>query len=88
MGATFCAFDLDSFSIRIRESFHGSRDFIVEGRPPTLGIELVLGSVKRGVASLADVSTWFEVCFVLSTKGTLGTLSYNDPFFLGCKLVQ
>ena len=88
MGPAFCAFDLNSLAVRIRESLHRSRNFIVEGGPPALGVKLVLGSVKRAVASLADVSTRFEVCFVLSTKGTLGSLSCYDPFFFCCKFVQ
>jgi hypothetical protein len=81
MRSTFCTFDFDSLSIRIRQPFHGTRYFIIKARPAAVGIEFVFRLVQRCVASLADVSSRSCVCLVLTTERAFRALSNDYSFF-------
>lgn len=50
-------------------------------------IELILGPVKRGTASFANVRAGFEICLMLSAERTLCSFVNDDLFFLRGKLV-
>jgi len=73
------ALDLDPLPVRIRKTAHGARDLLVERRPATMGVELVVGSVQRGAAVLALVGAAHEVSLVFSGERGLGPLVENDP---------
>lgn len=55
MSVAVRAENLGTTLIRIRQSGHGSLNFIIEGRPATVAVELVVRLVQSGVAASAYV---------------------------------
>jgi hypothetical protein len=50
------ALNLDSIAVRISQTLDGCGDLIVESRPATVRVELVIGAIEFGVAAAAEVS--------------------------------
>ena len=74
--------------VGVRQALHGAGQFVVEARPATTGVELVIGFIKRRAASSAHVGPGLVVIVILAGEGPLRALLYNDGLFLGCQLFQ
>jgi len=75
------ALDLDALPIGIGDSTYGSFDLPIEGRPPAMGIELVLRSIQRRPALLALVGSGTDGAFVFSGKGWFRALVQDHTLF-------
>lgn len=84
VGPTACALDLRPHSVRIGQPTDRPRDLLVETRPATVGIELVIRSVKGCVASSAGIHPRGMVVFVLARERRLRSLA-NDDTLLGTR---
>src|SRR4051812_25769620 len=65
----------------------GAGDLVVEARPATVAVELVLSGVQRRIAAGAKRSPRNLQRPVFTGKGPLGSLVHEDPRFFGCQLV-
>jgi hypothetical protein len=73
------ALDLDPHPVRVGQPLDSPRDLLVKARPSAPGIELALGPVQRGSASLALVRPRRGEVLVLSRVRAFGSLPYDDP---------
>ena len=87
VSTTFFAFYLNPLTIWVRQSPNRTGDFVIEARPATLCIELVLGSVKRSSTSFAHVDARLEICFILATEWALRSFVHDNSLFLRRKFV-
>ena len=76
--------DLDSLSVGVNFSMNRTFDFVVESRPTATAVELVVGLVKRVVASLANVGAFDEVIGVFTGESVLGAFVEQNPTLFRC----
>ena len=81
VAAAVLAGDFDAGPIGVGFSMDRAFDFIVESWPAAPAVELVVGFVKRSVATLAKVGSFDEMVGVLSGKGVFGPFVEQHPAF-------
>src|SRR5688572_9899953 len=87
VAAAVRALDFDAHAIRVRQAFDGAGDFVVEGGPAAVGVELVGAAVEWRVAATADVGAGLVEVVVLAGEGILGALVLDDAGFFGREFV-
>jgi hypothetical protein len=80
--------DFDPAPISIRDSFDGSRDFIVETWPSTMGWELVGGFVEWGIALFAMVMAIGSGVAIFAGERFFGSLFVDDKAFKGSQFAK
>lgn len=80
VGTAPSTLDLGAHAVRIGQTAHRARDLLVEARPSTVSIELVVRSIQWRVASLARVNPRRLMMFVLPRERSLRSLANDDPF--------
>jgi len=88
MSAAVCALDFSSFSIRVRQSFNGTRNFIVKAWPTAVCFKLVLRTVQFFAAAFANVSSFIPKRVVLACEGHFCALVNYDLVLFGGKLFE
>ncbi len=61
-------------AVGVRDPFHSTGDFIIEGGPATSGVELVFRTVERGFTTAADVGTFGKVLVIFTGERIFRTL--------------
>ena len=78
VAAAVSALNLDAVAIRVGQTLHGTGDLVIEGWPPAVSVELVLGAVELGVAAAANVGAGFVEVIVLAGEGRFGAFGLDD----------
>lgn len=80
VSAAVSTLNLRSHPIWVRQPFHSAGDFVVEAWPATVGIKLVLGTVKFGATPFADVGAFLPKRVVFASERHLS--SFVDYYLL------
>src|SRR5437773_1246873 len=87
MSATIGADYFNAFTVGIGHTLYCPLYFIVEARPAAMRVELIIRTIKRCVATTADIDTVVMIFIIFSCVSSVSSLVENDPFFLRCQLV-
>ena len=88
MAAAICADDFNAPSVGIGHTLYRAGNFVVKRRPAAVRFKLVLRTIKRCVATAANVCAGFFMICVFTGERTFGAFAEYDPFFFGCKWVE
>lgn len=83
-----CAADLHPSAIRICKPPHGTRNLLVETRPPASGMEFRVGSIQLGIAAPANVGAGTIFIFVFAAEWRLGTPAHENLFLFWRQRIQ
>jgi hypothetical protein len=75
--------NLRPVSIGIGNPLYSTRNFIIEGRPSAMGVEFIIGTVKWGIATLANIRSFSFEIFILSGERGFGSFIKDYTFFSG-----
>jgi len=88
VGAAVDALDFRSPSIRVRQSFYCTWDFIVKTWPSTVCFKLVFRTVQFCSAAFANVGAPFPEGVVFAGEGHFGTFVNYDLLLFRGKLLR
>ncbi len=87
MSAAVCTDDFGPDTVRIRDPFHGAGNLIIKTRPSAIGFKLVLGSVKRSIASLAGLYAFLFGIDILAGERHFCTFVQDHAFLFGRQFI-
>ena len=79
--------DLSPHAVSIRNPLHRTRNLIIETRPPTARIELVIRTIQRGIATFAEIRALLPEIVIFAREGRLRRLMNDNPLFLTAQTV-
>ena len=87
MAAAVGALDLRPMTVGVRQALHGSWYLLIESRPATTSVKLVIGSIELGIAPPADIETFLIKVVVFSREGLFRALSFDYESLLRGKRI-
>jgi len=87
MSATTGTDDLSPHAVSIRHALHPARNLIIETRPPTPRVELVVRTIQRSLATFAEIRALPPEIIIFPRERRLCRLMNDNPLFLTAQIV-
>lgn len=71
-------------TVGIQSLFYRAGNFLVKTGPAATGMKLTIRSIKRSIATSANISSLYKKIIVLAGKRRFCAFVYNYFFFFGC----